>query len=251
MKIITFTSLKGGTGKTTSALNIGAALFRLGYKVLFVDLDSQNSLSDTLTTKSEKGRLQAVLNGKATIQESAKQCKYGSLLNRGTDPGEPADLYSLRKTLKKVSRLYDFVIIDTPPALTATTVSAIIAADGLILPMLSQPYSLKSLSRLFVTLDELRTEEQIRATVYGILLNQYSGRQTLSAQTAEQFRKLAEKNGTAIFETAIRNTVNIPESQAMRQSIFDYNNRATAAADYRAVTAELLERIQAERNRKK
>lgn len=243
MNIITFISLKGGTGKTSATLNIGAALSRMGYRVLFVDLDSQNSLADTLSRKSDNGGLWPVLEGKKDIKTAIRECKYGHLLNRGTDPTEPADLYSLRTALKKLSRQYDFVMIDTPPALSRTATAALIAADGLIVPMRAQPYSLQSLARLFATLDELKAVENIRAGVYGVLLNEYRGRQILSKQTTDQFRKLTENNGTALFETGIRENVSVPESQAMRESIFDYDNRAAAAADYRAVTAELLERI--------
>ena len=246
MNIITFISLKGGSGKTSAALNIGATLARTGYKVLFVDLDSQNSLTDTLTTGNNAGALWDVLEGNKRIQNAISQCQYGAVINRGSDPAEPADIYALEQALTTVSKQFDFAIIDTPPALSATTVSGIIAADGLILPVLAQPYSLKSLSRLFVTLDELQTGERIKTpAVYGILLNQYHARQTLSAQTAEQFRKLAKKHNTAVFETAVRESVNMPESQALHMAVYDYNKRATPAADYTAVTAELLERLNA------
>lgn len=244
MKIITFISLKGGSGKTSAALNIGATLARSGYNVLFVDLDSQNSLADTLTTQNSTGALWPVLDGQTRLKDAIMQCQYGALINRGSDPAEPADIYALKEALKTVSDEYDFVIIDTPPALSATTVSGIIAADGLVLPVLAHPYSLKSLSRLFVTLEELQTGEQIKTpAVYGILLNQYHARQNICSQTAEQFRILAKKHNTVVFQTAIRESVNVPESQALHMSIYDYNKRAAPAFDYYAVTIELLNSI--------
>lgn len=251
MKIITFISLKGGSGKTTAALNIGATLARSGYNVLFVDLDSQNSLTETLTTRNIIGALWPVLEGRERLTDTITECQYGDLINRGTDPAEPADIYALKEALKTVSDNYDFVIIDTPPALSATTVSGIIAADGLVLPVLAEPYSLKSVSRLFVTLEEMQTTEQIlMPAVYGILLNQFHARRNLNAQTAEQFKKIAKKHNTEVFQTCIREAVSIPESQALHTAIYDYNKRATPAQDYLAVTLELLERVQRYSKRK-
>jgi len=251
MKIITFISLKGGSGKTSAALNIGATLSRSGYNVLFVDLDSQNSLTETLTTRHTIGALWPVLDGHARLKDTITECQYGDLINRGTDPTETADIYALKEVLETVSEKYDFAIIDTPPALSATTVSGIIAADGLICPVRAEPYSLKSLSRLFATLEEMQTTENIlMPAVYGILLNEYQARRNLSIQTAEQFQKLAKKHNTEVFQTPIRAAVSVPESQALHMSIYDYNRRSAPAQDYLSVTLELLERIQRHSKRK-
>lgn len=243
MNIITCLSLKGGTGKTATALNTGAALRDLGKKVLFVDLDTQNSLAHTLGG-SEEGTLAEFLQDPEA--HSFTGCRYGHLLNRGTDPEEPADFMALSSALKKIRNKFDFCVIDTPPALSESTVSGIAAASGLVIPTRAEAFCLNSVSRLFGVLDELREAEGIRPDVLGILLTAYHERRTLDQETARQFRRLASRSGTKIFNTTIRDSVAMPESIAMRRSIFEYKKKAAIAEDFRQFTAELLNSIEEE-----
>lgn len=240
MNIITCVSLKGGTGKTSVTLNTGAALRDLGKKVLFVDLDTQNSLAHTLGG-SEEGTLSDFLRDPEG--HAFTGCRYGHLLNRGTDPEEPADFMALSNALKKIRQKFDYVMIDTPPALSESAVSGIAAADGLIIPTRAESYSLDSVKRLFGVLDELRDAEGIRPDILGVLLIAYHERRTLDQQTARQFQKLASRSGTKVFETAIRDSVSMPESIAMHRSIFEYKPKAAISEDLRQFTAELLDSI--------
>lgn len=252
MKIISFLAQKGGTGKTTSAASVGQALARSGNKVLFVDLDTQANLTDVLADNATpNGTILNVLQGEIPALDAVTPTQYGDLL--ASDP--EIDLFQpgikdLAQALKKAGRKYDFCIIDNPGDLSALTAASIYAADYIIIPIQAERFSIKAVTQLLNTIDTIKAETGHAGDVLGVLCTRFSARTVISRQARKYLQDVAKQGGTSLFNTDIRECTAIKEAQAEGTDIFSYDPRSNAAADYRAVTAEALERIHAAKCRK-
>lgn len=149
----------------------------------------------------------------------------------------------LKNTLAPVMEEYDYVIIDTPPALNLLTVNAYTVSDYLIIPMASDILSLVGLAQLKETIESVRGGLNPRLHVLGILLTRYNKRTLLSREVLDVARQLAQQINTVVFESKIRNGVAIAEAPAHGESIFDYNPRSAAVKDYMAFIDEIAETI--------
>lgn len=245
MNIISFIAQKGGTAKTTSALNIGTALARQGFSVLFVDLDEQRNLTGTLTPSAgDQGTVLDVLQQKTDLQSAAIITPAGDLLQ--ADPGigsyDP-DPEELADMLKAAAGKYDYCIIDNPTQVTTRTAASIYAADYIVIPTNADKFGIDAAMQLINTVDTIRATTGHAGRVVGVLLTLYNGQTVLARQAREYLQKATKEAGTALFNTVIRNCNAVKEAIAAGEDLYTYAPRSNGAADYRAATAELLERM--------
>ena len=248
-EVISIVNRKGGVGKTATAHALGAGLARKGYKILYVDLDSQCNLTYALRTKASPLTAMEVLTGSATAQEAILHSYCGDLI-----PGSPnlagADIaikdtgkeYRLKEALDPVAADYDYVIVDTPAALGTLTVNALTAADSVIIPVQAEIYSLQGIGQLSQVIDSVRKYCNRDLRIDGILITRYNGRAIISRDMQSNLEDAARQLDTRLYGTQIRECVSIKEAQALQQDIFSYAPRSNAASDYMAFIDEFLER---------
>lgn len=247
MKIIAIVCQKGGVGKTTTALNIGAGLARRDKKILFVDLDAQANLTETLGADSGKATVLDVLIGESALENALQRLPMADVLPAG--PGlAGADMvinglrreYRLKEALDVLSDAYDYAIIDTPPALGIFTVNALTAASDIIVPVQADIYSLKAIAQLSRTIAAVREHSNPHLAIAGILLTRHNTRAVLSRDMAEMIEETAAALQTRVFKYCVREAIAIKESLACNQDIFSYAPKNGAAKDYEAIINEYL-----------
>lgn len=250
MKTIAIINQKGGVGKSTTAFSLGAGFSLKGFKVLFVDLDAQGNLTYTLGAdrtasngKSSFDVLTAQVTAKAAIQKTTQGEVIASSPSLSgidivlTDKGKE---YRLREELEILQGIYDYIIIDTPPALGILTINALTACTGVLIPAQADIYSLQGISQLYGTLQMVKKYCNHSLSVMGILLTRYSGRTIISREIAEMTEETAVQLQTKLYATKIRETTAIKEAQVRRQSIFEYAPKNNAAIDYMSLVEEII-----------
>lgn len=244
---------KGGVGKSTTAAAIGAGLALKGYSVLFIDLDSQGNLTDTMNADSSGmsgySSLE-VLELKASAAEAIQHTEQGDVIASspalaGADmaianDGKGRKEYRLADALEALAGRYDYVVIDTPPALGIITINALTACDRCIIPAQADVYSLRGITQLMGTIQTVKQYCNPALLVDGILLTRYSNRAIISRDVAEKIDETASQLQTRLYSTRIRECTALKEAQAVKQDIFTYSPRSNAAADYRALVDEIL-----------
>jgi chromosome partitioning protein len=247
-EIIAIINQKGGVGKTTTTLAIGAGFIIKGFKLLYIDLDAQGNLSHTLKVKNDSISSIELLEGKAKIVDIIQQTSQGNII-----PASPAlagadalitavgKEYRLKEALNPIKENYDYILIDTPPALGVLTINALTACTGVIIPAQADTYSLQGINQLYATIDAVRQYCNNSLEVKGILLTRYNSRAILSKDIAEIIEQTANQLNTKLFKTTIREAIAIKEAQANQQDIFSYAPKNNAAVDYAEFIDELLE----------
>lgn len=248
MEVLTICQRKGGTGKTATALNLGSGLHRAGKRILFIDLDSQANLTKNLRINPEQIVYSSfdVMTGEATAEEAIAETTEGGLLPASADLAV-ADLhitekdraYRLRKALQPIRDRYDYIIIDTAPALGICLINALMASNSAIITAEARQSSLDGIGELYGTLEAVRKAND-SFTIEGILITRYKPRTILSRDMRENLKKVAEHIGTRTFNVVIRECTAIAESESKRQSIFAYAPRSNGAKDYSDLIAEIL-----------
>lgn len=244
---------KGGSAKTTTAQAIGAGLANRGEKVLFVDLDAQSNLTQSLLNgKPPEVAAIDVLTEEADITDaivevsdnidllpaSRKASKIDKLI--GDELGREKRLV---EALEDVEDDYDYCIIDTPPALGLLTINALTAADWVVIPAQTDIYALDGIYSLVKTINTVREYSNPNLRVAGILLTRYNGRTNLSKLAGQRAADIAEEVGTKVFETKIREGIAVREAQAVGEDIFSYAPRSNPAKDYSNFIDELMETV--------
>ena len=248
MKIITVTNQKGGTAKTTTTAALMAGLTKRGYKVLAVDLDPQCNLSFILKADSSKPTALGILTGEAKTKDAIQQSSNGDFIASSKRLSNAEKLldsvgreYQLKKALESVKADYDYILIDTPPALSVLTLNALTACNSVIIPALADVFSLQGITQLSETIEPIKEYTNKDIYIEGILLTRYSGdRTTLNRNIKGIAKKTAEKLNTKLFSSVIREAVAIREAQTSLQSIFDYAPKASVTADYDNFISELV-----------
>ena len=246
-KIVSIINQKGGVGKSTTAESLAAGLSLRGYKTLAVDLDAQGNLTYTFGADNTGATVLEVLTGDATAAEAIKHTQSCDVLpaNKalaGADAyiKETGKEYRLKEALENVADQYDYIIIDTPPALGILTVNALTACQSVIIPSQADIYSIQGIEQLSETMKPVKKYCNPGLEIEGILLTRYSARSVLSREGADMLDDLAAKLGTKLFKTKIREAIAVKEAQISQQSLFEYSPKAKPTEDYNALIDELI-----------
>ena len=245
MRTIAVINQKGGVGKSTTALAIGAGLSLKGYSVLYVDLDAQGNLSYTLGATTKGYNALGVLQRPETAKEEIQHTAQGDIIASSpsladTVITETGKEYRLKEALETIAGEYDYCIIDTPPALGILTINALTACTGAIIPSQADIYSLQGISQLNSTIETVRKYCNPSLTIMGIVLTRFNGRSIIRREVAEMLEQTAEQLHTKLYKSRIRECTALVEAQATRQSIYMYSPKSNATADYKALVNEIL-----------
>ena len=247
MKTITVTNQKGGTGKTTTAIQLAAGLSLKGYKTLSIDLDAQGNLTYTAGAKTDGATALGVLTGEVKAENAIQHTPSGDIIaaNKalaGADAfiADTGKEYRLKEALESLQAAYDYIIIDTPPALGILTINALTACNSVIIPAQADIYSLQGIEQLAETMKPVKKYCNPALTIEGILLTRYSPRSILSREVAELAEQLAAKLGTRLFKTTIREAIAVKEAQISQQTLYSYAPKAKVTEDYTSFIQELI-----------
>lgn len=243
MKVFSITNNKGGTGKTTTTLNLGAALAQKGFKVLLIDLDAQCNLSIASGIKSNAHHIGELLVGEATFEETLVIGKNidilpSSRLLLGFEYRlniEPDSGYFLKEQLE--GRNYDYVLIDCPPSLGTLTINALVASQFFIVPIQGENFAYVGLDEILQLCTKIRKRMNPDIKLGGVLMNKYDMRTKFSQMV---FAKLSENSDITLYKSSIRQDVSLMECTAFSKSIFDYSADSRGATDFIALCEEIL-----------
>ena len=245
-KVIAFANQKGGVAKTTTTLNLGVAFAEQGMKVLLVDLDPQGNLtmSQGLNPDSIERSMFDVLVHRIPITEVIHEAEVDLAVSSIDLAGAELALSSmigreraLEKALAPVRENYNYVLIDTPPSLGLLTINALVASDGVIVPVQCEYLSLRGLVQLENTLSMIRENLNPEVGIQGILPTMYDNR-TLHSREAVEI--LQENFGDLVFGTKIRKTIRYAEAPVKGSSVLKYDPSGSAAEAYRELAKEVL-----------
>lgn len=250
-KIIAFANQKGGVGKTTSAVNIASSLAAKKYSVLLVDCDPQGNATSGLgiRKKSSSGSVYDVIIGRSKTADMvcSTTVKNLSVLPSSMDlVGAEIELIDmadrearLRAALEQVRDSYDFIIIDCPPSLGLLTLNCLTAADGVVIPLLCEFYSLEGISQLTQTIRHVKSRVNPSLELIGVLVNMYDGRLTLTVQVMEEIKRYF---GAKLFSRPVPRNVKLSEAPSYGVPIDIYDKYSKGARAYEEVTEELIRR---------
>ena len=243
--IIAVCNKKGGVAKTTTAHALGAGLAYKGKRVLLIDLDSQCNLSQAVGADLMRSGSGSVLRGEAAAANTVQQITDTLHIIPGEaglakDITETGKEYRLKEKLEELPPVYDFIVIDTPPALGILTVNALTAADQLIIPAQADYFSLQALGDLQTVLNVVRKYTNRNLHTMGILFTRHNPRTVFTRDLDTVITDTAASLNTKVFTSRIREAVAVKEAQATHKDIFSYAPKSKVAEDYRLFVDEVV-----------
>lgn len=251
-KIIAFANQKGGVGKTTSAVNIAAALGAKGKNVLLIDSDPQGNSSSGVGINKKNMKLSTydVLIKRADAENVIVETGYPNLWIMPANislAGAEFELVSadgrearLRRALESVKSRFDYILIDCPPSLGILTMNGLAAADGVIIPMQCEYYALEGLSQLMITIRQMKRLYNPKLEITGILITMYNGRLNLSLQVMDELKKYYAGK---LFSTTVARNVRLTEAPGFGMPVIYFDKYSKGAQAYLDVAQEIMERI--------
>lgn len=248
-RVIAFANQKGGVGKTTSIINIGAYLAKHGKKVLIIDSDSQANASSGLGYKhtDDNPTLYHVLTGEIPTQKAILQANLKNLYllpSSSELAGATVELvnqkereFQLKKILQEIETNYDYILIDCPPSLGLVTINALTAAKEVIIPVQCEYYALEGLGHLLHTIELVKERLNSDLTVTGAVLTMHDKRTNISSQVIEEVRAHFPHH---VFETVIPRNVRLAEAPSFGKAILEYNRHSKGARAYQNLVKEIL-----------
>ena len=253
--IVAIANQKGGVGKTTTAVNLAAALAMRGRKTLLIDLDPQ--ANSTISFLDPRGITRSTYDA---ISDS--QCEMADVVQPATSVenlfvapariglaklesrlvGEIDAHFKLKDKLDRLGREYAHIVIDCPPALGLLTVNALVASTHLLIPIQSSYFALEGTDDLLETIEKVRQRPNPALRILGVVITMHDKRTALGRDIREQIQKVF---GGKVFKTVISKSVRLEESPAYKESIFTFAPESTGATDYYSLCEEVIERVEA------
>lgn len=243
-KVFAIMNHKGGVGKTTSTVNIGAALALQKHKVLLIDLDSQSNLTHHMGIKNTEYTIYDYLKGKTTIIPiEIKTNLYiipatldlaGAELELSSEPGRE---YILKDIIKQTDESFDYVLIDCPPSLGLLTINALTAADKIFIPLQAEFLPLKGLTKIIEIVNKIKSRLNPTLEIGGVFFTQFDTRKIMNRDILNNVKTIF---GNKLFETTISKNVALAEAPGEGVDIFQYNKTCKGAEDYKKLCEEIL-----------
>ena len=251
-KVLAMFNQKGGVGKTTTSVNLSACVAMLGKKVLAVDFDPQSNLTSGLNIdrRTLKKNVYHVLIGDAQASDVIVPSETANLdvLPAGIDlagaeveiTNLPQREFALKKALDRVKDDYDYVFIDCPPSLGLLPVNALVAADGVIIPIQCEYYALEGVSQLLNTVNLVKRSINVDLEITGVIMTMYDSRTNLSAQIVQEVRNYF---GPKVFSVIIPRNVRLAEAPSYGMNIVDYDKSSKGAEAYTNLAKEFIQKV--------
>jgi chromosome partitioning protein len=243
--IVAVINQKGGTGKTTTTINLGSALSKTGKKVLLLDLDPQSNLSYSLAVANPDATLADVFLGTKSINEVLVE-KEGLWIAPGSNDlvdieislvTQPEREMFLKKILSK-AKGFDYILIDCPPSLSVLTLNALSAAQEVLIPLQMEVLTLQGLDQIMNTVQKVKKTLNPQLKIKGIVVVMFDVRRKLSLEVLEYLQENVKEK---IFNSHIRMNVKLAEAPSFGKSVLDYDASSNGARDYKALAAEFIE----------
>jgi chromosome partitioning protein len=254
-QVIAIANQKGGVGKTTTAINLAGALAEEGYRILCIDMDPQANLTAGLginLNTVERSMADVLADGRCTLLEVVRPTETPNVdvapahIDLASTEGELFTALGresvLRDAIADVVDRYDYVLIDCPPNLGLLTVNALVAADGVIIPVQTQYYAMKGLNNLVKVINAIRLKLNRNLRILGLLPTFYDGRTNLARDMLEELKVVGDHH---VFNSIVRNTVKLGEAPLVGRPITLYAGTSEAARTYRELAREVVELGQA------
>lgn len=249
--VLAILNQKGGVGKSTTAVNLAAALGEQGSKVLLIDLDPQGNATSGVGVEKTHG-MQCIYDGLLNDVEIETLYQVTEIDNVTVIPatinlaGAEVELVSaisretrLAELIRPARAYFDFILVDCPPSLGLLTVNALTAADSLLIPIQCEYYALEGVSKLLDSMKLVKTRLNPTLDIFGVLLTMHDGRTTLTKQVVEEVKGFF---GDKVFDTYIPRTIKLAEAPSYGQSIIAYNPSGKGAYAYRELAKEVMNR---------
>jgi len=253
MEVIAVVNQKGGVGKSSTALALVGGLVLRKKHVLAIDLDAQGNLSYTMGAQPGHTILE-VLTKTCLAADAIQHTRMGDVIpaNKTLSRAnawkeESGKEYWLKESLAAIGDAYDFVIVDSPPALGILTINALTAAQRVIIPAQADIYSVQGIQQLAETIQVVRHYCNPDLVIDGILLTRYNARSVLSREIAELLEKLAAQLETRLYRSTIREGIAVKEAQISRKNLFTYAPKANVTEDYHDFLLEVFGKPKAEK----
>ena len=250
--IVSLLNHKGGVGKTTSTINLGAALVQLGKRVLLLDLDPQANLTISLGIPRQAVTIYENMRDGVEIQPYELRENFHVVTSTLDLSGAEMELineagreYILQELFSPLEHDYDYILIDCPPSLGLLTLNALTASRYVIIPMQTEFLALQGLAKIKQIIDKVRFRLNKKLEIGGVLPTMYDHRKVLNRDIVSTIQKFF---GEKVFTTMIRENVALAEAPASHKDIFAYSPKSNGAEDYLALAQEFLNRVEPETN---
>lgn len=246
--IISLLNHKGGVGKTTSAINIGAGMVECNRKCLLIDLDPQANLSLSLGAPRLPKTIYEAMKGESELSPYTIKPGLDVVISTLDLSGAEMELineagreFILRELFEPIRDKYDYIIIDCPPSLGLLTLNALTCSDYVYIPLQTQFLALQGLAKIKQVISKVKLRLNPKLTIGGVIATMYDSRKVLNREVVETMKKHFKDS---VFKTMIRDNVALAEAPAKRKDIFAYNKSSIGAKDYLSLCQEILERTE-------
>jgi len=246
--IISLLNHKGGVGKTTSVINIGAGMVELGKKVLLIDLDPQANLTLSLGVPRHPVTIYESLRGESPLVPYVIKPGLDVVTSTLDLSGAEMELineagreFIMRELFDPVRNQYDFILIDCPPSLGLLTLNALTSSDYVLIPLQTEFLAMQGLAKIKQVISKVKLRLNKKLEIGGVIATMYDSRKVLNRDVVATIQKYF---GELVFNTMIRDNVSLAEAPAQRKDIFEYSPRSNGAEDYLALSKEIIERTE-------